>query len=272
MPEAALRGLLAAMGGAVKSKLKREHPQPLYRQVLADLQQRIASGQLKPGAQLPSLRELTEAYGVSSITVRRALEMLQHQGSLYSVPGKGFYVSGFKVLKPATRMASFSDDMVRNGLHPSSRVLEATIVPAEPRVSDMLMIAPGAEVVRLHRVRLGDGIPMCIELTHLPHALCPGILRHDFAKASLYEVLRNDYGLASVRGAARVCAGLAGERELRLLDLFPPVCVLRLEAQELLASGQVIDYTQAAHRSDCYEIEFAVGSPVFAQGKNGGTP
>jgi GntR family transcriptional regulator len=253
------------MGRALAGKLKRRVPQPLYRQLISDLLEQVSSGQLEPGDELPSLRELMKTYDVSSITARRALDVLRQQGSIFSVPGKGTYVAEARVTKFVGIVESFSQDMGRNGLRPSSVVLNASLCAATPRVAKMLAISPAAEVVHLERVRMADDIPMCVQVSHLPHQLCPGLLRHDFSHASLYHILQQEYGLGPARSSPRIRAGLARERELSLLLLSPPACVLWVESQVFLPSGQVMEYALTAYRADRYEIPVAAGAVVAAQ-------
>jgi DNA-binding LacI/PurR family transcriptional regulator len=67
--------------------------EPLYRQIHADLVARIRGGELAPGAPVPSERQISAQYGVSSITARRALLELTKQGLIYGHQGIGRFVS-----------------------------------------------------------------------------------------------------------------------------------------------------------------------------------
>jgi len=66
---------------------------PLYRRVADDITEQIEQGLLRPGDKLPSERALCDRYGVSQITVRRALRELRHSDLLFSRHGLGWYVS-----------------------------------------------------------------------------------------------------------------------------------------------------------------------------------
>lgn len=69
------------------------HPEPLYQQVAKDIRERIQSGELKVGDQIGSQQELTKAYNVSPITVKKAVADLIRDGVLFSRVGKGTYVT-----------------------------------------------------------------------------------------------------------------------------------------------------------------------------------
>ncbi|MEA5069182.1 MAG: GntR family transcriptional regulator [Christensenellaceae bacterium] len=64
----------------------------LYHRVYNALKARIASGELKPGGKLPGEKELTDAFSVSGITVKKALNMLAEQGLVVRIPGRGTFV------------------------------------------------------------------------------------------------------------------------------------------------------------------------------------
>ncbi|MEV7582206.1 GntR family transcriptional regulator [Streptomyces erythrochromogenes] len=68
-------------------------PEPPYRQIAADLAAEIASGVLAPGRPLPSEKELTERYGVARNTARSALAVLRERGLIFTVTGRGSYVT-----------------------------------------------------------------------------------------------------------------------------------------------------------------------------------
>jgi DNA-binding GntR family transcriptional regulator len=66
---------------------------PSYQRIVADIRNKIASGQLAPGAQLPTVAKLCEDYGVSTTAVRNAMLTLRTQGLVEGHQGKGVYVT-----------------------------------------------------------------------------------------------------------------------------------------------------------------------------------
>ncbi|MFP3897430.1 MAG: GntR family transcriptional regulator [Anaerolineales bacterium] len=72
---------------------RRERSRPLYWQVADDITAKVDACQLCPGEKLPSEQALCDVYGVSQITVRRALRELEHMGYVYSRHGVGWFVS-----------------------------------------------------------------------------------------------------------------------------------------------------------------------------------
>src|ERR1700716_168728 len=127
---------------------------PVHVQIEEQLAERIASGELHTGEQLPPERNLARDLDVSRMTVRQALSSLAARGLVERGVGRGTFVASRKVDHDLTRVAGFSEQLARQGLKPGAKVLEVTEAPAGWRISAALEIAPKAPVVRLQRLRL----------------------------------------------------------------------------------------------------------------------
>lgn len=65
----------------------------IYEQIISQIKLAIINKEIKPGEALPSIRGLAKDLQISVITTKRAYEELEQEGLIYSVTGKGFYVS-----------------------------------------------------------------------------------------------------------------------------------------------------------------------------------
>ena len=94
---------------------------PLYRQMLRQIQERIAGGQLKAGEQLPSVRDLSASLGVNPLTVAKVYQLLEREGSVETRRGQGTFVAtGRKPLSPAAQgklLQPAVDQVVGEALH-----------------------------------------------------------------------------------------------------------------------------------------------------------
>ena len=234
--------------------LDRDSGIPLHTQLTSLLRDRIATGVLPPNSRLPSERALCDQHGVSRITVRKALSELAHEGLVYATVGKGTFVADTTLDEELQPLSSFSDDIRRRGMMPSSRVLEGSIVHADDVQADLLHVPRGAETVMLRRLRLADGLPVAIQITHLPHHLCPGLLDCDLTSRSLFDVLRAEFGLVLTQAATVIEAALADEEQARLLNLQFPAAVLISEQTTYLDNGQVIEHARSIFRADRYKL------------------
>ncbi|MEW6567806.1 MAG: GntR family transcriptional regulator [Chloroflexota bacterium] len=240
---------------------------PLYLQLRDTLLRRIEAGEYAPHQRLPSERELSRAYRVSRITVRQALADLAQCGRVYTRVGKGTYVSDPSSRQPLGSLFGFSESVRRHGRVPSSSVLEAGLMRADEAIAARLQLAPGEEVVRLRRVRKADGVPIVVEATHLPHAVCPGLLHKIGNDVSLYAVLEESYGLRMVSAEVMLEAALADETEAAFLHVARPAAVLRMEQTSFSADGRPLEFTRSTYWGDGYRFNatlFRGGHPRWA--------
>jgi GntR family transcriptional regulator len=242
--------------------LARRSPKPLYRQLKDRLLRELEVGARQPHSQLPSEREWVKKLGVSRITVRQALMELVQQGHLYTVPGKGFFVGERKKAHELNAFLSFTAASESRGEIPSSKILEAKIVPASTAIAHDLGIGPGAEVVRLKRLRLTSDVPVMVQESLLPHARCPGLLDRDLTTLSLFATLQDNYHLNLVRAETTISARLADKTEKKALGLEDPGVVLVVDQLSFASDGLPVERTTS--------ITHPARHPLFLRQEDGG--
>ncbi len=233
--------------------LNRESNTALYRQLKAWLQAELERGAWTRGAQLPSERALVAEYGVSRVTVRQALRELVQEGLLESVPGKGFFVAE----RPSFSLhglVSLSALARERQMIASSRVLDARSIAATAALARQLEVPVGAPLLHLARVRLLDGVPMCVQTVWLPERRCRGLLDEDLEKVSLFEVLRERFGIVLTRAESAISARLASTEEQRLLDLDAGAAVLTVDQRTLDAAGEPVELSLSVHHPERFPV------------------
>jgi GntR family transcriptional regulator len=211
--------------------------------------------QAPEGERMPSERELAERFGVSRMTLRQALELLEAEGWLERIRGSGTFTR-----RPTVAMGpfltSFTEDMRARGLAPSARLLGYTVTAASAEAAQALQLTVDAEVLWMERLRLADGEPMCVEVTQLP-ARYQRLLEGRDLEQSLHDLLRaGDVVPTSL--TRRVRAVGVAQREARLLGLMDGAPTL--EVMDVFAdpSGRPIQYARSRYRPDRYEVWTAV--------------
>lgn len=228
---------------------------PLYIQIKDVLQAQIESGAFAVGDRLPSERELSEAYGVSRMTARQALQLLQQNGWTQRQVGKGTYVSRAQIDQELRELTSFTQDMTSRGLRAQSQVLRAELLAADAEVAGYLHASVGEQIVLLQRVRLADDKPIALETAHLLHRLCPGILSaHDFAIQSLYGALQEDHGLRLVWANQVIGARMPSRAERAALALAGRTPVLSLLRVTFDHEDRPIEFVRSCYHSERYQL------------------
>lgn len=242
------------LSAMLSERLDRHSAVPLYQQLYELLRKKITQGEWRPGDMLPTENELVEQFGLSRNVVRQALDELVREGLIYRQRGRGTFVAHPTVEQALVRVISFTEDMRQRGFTPGTEVLSAQVLPASPEMAAHLGLQAGAELVRIERLRLADGEPMSIEVSHLIHALCPGILAYDFAHQPLREILERVYDLRieSARQTIRAIAATPYLAERLGLETGAPL--LFIERVSYTAGQVPIEFLQIYHRGDRYVL------------------
>jgi GntR family transcriptional regulator len=201
------------------SAIYRNSPVPRYHQLKEILREKIRSGEWKPGDIIPSERELSENYGISRMTTRQAITDLVNEGVFYREQGKGTFVTRHKITQQLMRLTGFTEDIRARGQQPSTKVLVAEMRSATEVVAEKLRISVGQLVFCIQRLRLADGEPLAIELSHINFKGCEKLLEEDLEQNSLYRLLESKYGVPPMEAEQELEAGLAGTEEAMLLKI-----------------------------------------------------
>ena len=234
--------------------------QPHYRQIEQALRERIAA--LQPGERLPSDAELCAEFGVSRMTARNAMQRLAEDGIIERQPGRGSFVAEPPAHRRANRLMTFTQEMLRRGRVPSSRMLTRVIRPSSAAESASLGIPPRQPVVHLRRLRFADEEPIAIESVVLIGGCADAVMTADLTHGSLHETLaRSGYVLR--RGTGTIAAAAATAEEARLLGLRTgdPLLVERRIIVD--AHGRRIEATESVYPADRYalDVQFDVEAP-----------
>ncbi len=226
----------------------------LYQQIAESILAQIQTGELQPGARLPSEHALSAEHQVGRNTIRHALSDLAAKGYLESVQGVGTFVSESHFPKTVEFLYGFSQEMAQRGKVITSQVIEAKLMAADPLLARVLRIQLGAEVVFLNRLRIVEGKPAAIERAYLPHSFCRGILEHDFSRESLYDVLASQYNMKPDHAEQEIGAEIATPQVAKLMDLQLPAPVLVIRRETRTADGRVIEYVESEFRADRFRF------------------
>jgi GntR family transcriptional regulator len=209
----------------------------------------IRANRLKRGAVLPGERTLSEALGISRVTVRKALDLLVEAGLLQRRHGSKTAVSS-PVEKSLFSLTSFSEEMRARGLEPGCIWLSKEISRPSPAEVMALGLSPSAELLRLKRVRTADGAPVAVETASVPARFLP---KPELVTNSLYEAL-DAVGALPQRAIQRLRSRPATELDAQLLNCPVGAPLLIIERRCFLADEQIVEFTETRYRADVYDF------------------
>lgn len=194
----------------------------------------IESENLKYGDKLPSERELSERFKVQRLTLRSGLEMLEHEGLIYSRPRVGYFVNKKRIEKVVNKITAISDHISTNYESFNVKLIKLSEMEVDKYLNQEMNLPLGTRLYEIKRLRIIDGEPVSVDYSFIPKEIAPGLDQFDFEKVSLYDVLINDYNLKLSRSSQKI---IVIEAEANYLDL------LRLEkgSHVVLQSGAIYD-------------------------------
>jgi GntR family transcriptional regulator len=226
---------------------------PAYRRIGEVLAARIRSGELAPGARVPSERELATQQGISRMTARAAVDLLARRGLVERKERSGVFVARPKIEQSLDTVAGFSDQLESRGVVPGAEVLEARTVEAgeldDAEVASRLGLLEGDGVHVVVRVRTGDGEPLVLEENYLPERLLPGLIGEDLT-GGLYALMRERYGLSLARSRQELEPTLLDGGAAAALGASPDAPALRVTRLAWDARGRPIEFARDLHRGD----------------------
>ena len=230
---------------------------PLYDQIERNLRDLIINGQLQPGQMVPSEWDLSDLYGVSRLTVRKALEELVRQNWLERKHGVGTFVRQPAIASIAASKLSFTEQMRAIGRKPSSRLIEHRVVPATVKIARALRLQEGEPVFEITRLRLADELPILLETACLSAQRFSSLAGRSWSdNDSLYRILAEEYQVSVTGLDHTIKPVLLTETEARYLQAKPGTPALLSEIVAFTREGVPVEYAWSFSNGDQSEFYF----------------
>lgn len=243
---------------------------PAYQQIADELRQQIKSGEHGRGSKLPSETELVARYGVTRVTVRRALALLMNEGLTESQRGKGVFV---RELPPVLtqRMNRFSRaarragkgalaaEAERLGLEWESEELELSVVECWPELAELFGEEQAAVKRRLMRV---GGVPTQLADSYMPYSIdqAVGWSRHATAPGGVYGLLE-EHGHEITRFREELAARAATPEEAVALALPAAAAVVVLDRIAYDQTARPVEYFTSVAAADKHRYVYEFDAP-----------
>ena len=215
----------------------------LYQQLADSLRDKIYEGKYAFGDKLPSERSLAEKFGISHLTVRKALAILEEEGMLLRVQGKGTFVRAQKYSIDMQHLDGFSSMFGQQGITITNKVLYSGVREAGFKYSRIFGIPREEAVFELIRLRQNGEEPVALEYNILPAKRVPHVEEYDYSLYSLWDVYRQT-GIELVEENQKLEIVKVFNPQADLLNVEEGADVMLLSSTALDASGKVIECTK----------------------------
>lgn len=205
-----------------------------------------------PGEAIATEAELEQRFGVSRITVRKAVDELASEGLVVREQGRGTFVGRPKLTHELNAITSWTEQVRALGYEPRTTHMEVETMAPPEHVARMLELED-RRAVRVKRLRLADDEPMSVMVNYFPEDLVPGFGEAGIPYESLYEYLEKGYRLVPAVAVDNVETREARDEEARLLAIRPASPVIYVTRISYLEDRSPLEVAIATFRGDRYQ-------------------
>jgi len=225
---------------------------PPYTRVKQFLKDGLASGRWPPGALMPSEAELVAMFGLSRMTVNRALRELQNEGLVERSQGIGTFAAPLHRVASTLTIRDLHEEIESRGQRHDASVHIAREERAPPALAERLGLKPGARVFHTLILHRCNGVPLQCEDRYVNPACAPGYLSADFTRITPTHYLLDVAPLWEAQYSIEASAPTAEEARLLGIGERDPclVVVRRTESR-----GVPITIARLVHPGHRYTIE-----------------
>ncbi len=226
------------------------------RSVYLSLRDQIAGGNLRDGEALPGEQKLAETFGVSRVTVRRALDALAQGGMITRRAGSGTTV---KVRADSSQRAAMDfntlmPQLVEMGQQTTARLLSFSYASAPDFIAAAMGLDDQAKVQVATRVRLAGDVPFSHLTTYVPAQIAQNYSENDLATTPLFKLLERS-GVQIEQAHQSVSATLAGPDVADALEVEVGSALLSLRRVVRDIDGNGVEYLSGLYRPDMFRLE-----------------
>ncbi|MBI3369278.1 MAG: histidine utilization repressor [Burkholderiales bacterium] len=223
-----------------------------YAQVKQHLMAELGRGRYPPGDRMPSESQLVARFGVSRMTVNRALRELQSEGLIERVQGLGTFAAQLHRVSSTLTIRDLHDEIESRGHRHHARVHLARAEPAAPALAERLALEPGATVFHTLIVHHENGVPIQCEDRYVNPAAAPDYLNADFSRITPTHYLLDVAPLWQAQYSIEAALPSADEARLLGIRKTEP-CLVVVRRTE--THGLPITIARLVHPGSRYALE-----------------
>jgi len=196
-------------------KKQSDDPMPVYFKLQMEIKKQIEEGRWAPGESIPTERELSKTYELSSGTVKKSLLNLVNEGYLYRIQGKGTFVAGTTLRRGSLRYYRLQKDFRDEEIILKVKLVELNRVRGIPEYNKNLQISINQDLYKMKRLFLFKNKPILYSITYLPCKMFPDLekFENNFSgEMTLYQLLEKEYGITTVSNK-KLLSTIAVDRE-----------------------------------------------------------
>lgn len=234
-----------------------DDPNPIYYKLQVHLQDKIESGEWKPGDLVPPERKIAADYGVSVGTVRKAVLNLVAEGLLRRSQGRGTMVTGTATIRDNLFYYRFLADFPNKDAVLKIEVLDISVLPPVARINRLLETHPGDDLYLLRRRFSCQGKPIIYSVSYLPRSLLEGLdrlPRRNFENLPFYLAVEDKFGIPTVSNQELLGSAAASREVAEVLSVATGQPLLTIDMLAMTHKKRPYEYRVSYCRTDRFRV------------------
>ncbi|MBD5642646.1 trehalose operon repressor [Clostridium botulinum] len=229
-----------------------------YLTIYNEISNKIENNKIQSGEKLSSENEMMKEYNVSRDTIRKALNLLESNGYIQKVKGKGSFVLDINKFDfPVSGLTSFKELSTRMGVESNTLVKELKLTKPDNFLMKQLNLSKNDDVWKVIRVREIDNKKIILDKDFFNKKYVP-LLTKDICENSIYEYLENELGLKISFAKKEITVQQATQEDKSYLDFENYNMIVVVKNYIYLDDMSLFQYTESRHRPDRFKfVEFA---------------
>lgn len=229
-----------------------------YIDIYNEIVSNIENGNLEADSKLQSEAQLMEKYSVSRDTIRKSLNLLEQNGYIQKLKGKGSFVLDINKFNfPVSGIRSFKELIESMGKEIITLVEELSLKAPSNKTKTKLELRDEDYVWKIVRVRKIDGERIILDKDYFNSKFVP-TLTLEVCKDSLYNYIEGELGLKISYAKKEITVQQATEEDKKYLDLGRDNMVVVVKSYTYLEDRSLFQYTESRHRTDKFKfVDFA---------------
>ena len=226
--------------------------EPIYIVIAEDLKKMINSGELEPGDSICSENMLSEQYNVSRMTVRKSLTLLSSEGYIYSIPGKGNYVS---VPDQDKYILYFNEMKSIEGSVDETKLLDVNVIKPTMETMYNMKAFENKRLILVRRLMYIDTKPVAYDLKYIPYYRGMPVVEKEINYATFPELVAQKKSLFAIRKELKIKAQRASKDvvdNLRINDGDP---IMAIEQKLLDDEDKIVGWGTTYFLSDYFQLQ-----------------
>lgn len=236
--------------------------QPAYLEVYLQIKNKILQGVYSAGDFLPIEPELEQTYNVSRTTVRKAMKMLADEGLIEIKQGRGTMVLDRKTPQNFNHVTSVTETLIQSGYTVTTKSRYVDKITPPESVAKALRLKNDEMVVRVQRIQLANGEPVCIMTNYIPESLVPDMEKKHGEFTGLYHYLEQQYGISIDNTEDTIFAAAADFTEAQILNIPPGFPLLIVERVCYDANKKPLCFDKVRILSNRYKVQVSTAGRI----------